>query len=279
MGWSTGTDLDGHRHMVAEYLAADPVECTSQATILMTLASGVRWSDTPPVFAVHHGPDGRVDATALTTPPHPLMLDGAADPVGLVEALGELPLPGVNAPEPAAAAFAAAWSARHGTDVEPDDRLHLLELSTLGALVDPPAPVDAQVRPAAPADLPVVVDLIAAMRAEIGERGESPVQIVRDRIDAGLLFVVERGGELVATANASVAVAGMSRVAGVYTVPTERGRGCAATVTAAVTRAAFVVGARQLCLFTDAANPTSNGVYERLGYRRRPHDRVVLRFR
>lgn len=279
MAWSVGTDLDGHRRTVAQFLAADPVERTSQATILATLASGVRWSDTPPVFAVHRDPDGRVDAAALTTPPHPLMLDGAADPLGLVEALDAVPLPGVNAPEPVAVAFAAAWSARHATVAEPDDRLHLLELPTPGDLVDPPAPVDARVRRATPADLAVVVDLIAAMRAEIGEHGASPVQIVRDRIDAGLLFVVDRDGELLATANVSVAVAGMSRVAGVYTEPGARGRGYAAVVTAAVTRAAFAAGARRLCLFTDASNPTSNGVYERLGYRRRPHDRVVLRFR
>ena len=78
------------------------------------------------------------------------------------------------------------------------------------------------------------------------------------------------------TAQATPAVAGVSRVAGVYTPPAWRGRGYAGAVTAAATRAAYAAGARHVCLFTDAANPTANGVYERLGYRRHPVDRLSL---
>lgn len=278
MGWTVGTDLVAHLQAVSEFLAADPVEHTSQATILANLASGVSWSDTPPLFAAHRAADGRVDAAAVTTPPFPLVLDGAADPDGLVAALGGRSLRAVNAPEPVAVAFAAAWCPARGVTARPDRRLHLLELLAPDLLVEPALPPGGQVRAARPSDLPVVIDLVAAMRAEIGEHGPSPVQILRDRVDAGLLTVGDADGDLLATAQASPAVAGVSRVAGVYTVPAARGRGLAAAVTAAVTRRAFDTGARHLCLFTDAANPTSNGVYERLGYRRRPDDRVVLRF-
>ncbi|MBO0809529.1 MAG: GNAT family N-acetyltransferase, partial [Actinobacteria bacterium] len=44
-------------------------------------------------------------------------------------------------------------------------------------------------------------------------------------------------------------------------------RGFAAAVTAAVSRAALAAGAQEVLLFTDLANPTSNALYQRLGYR------------
>ena len=75
-------------------------------------------------------------------------------------------------------------------------------------------------------------------------------------------------GELpVAMAAALPAVAGVARVAGVYTPP-RSWRGYAATAcTATVTPVAlFLAGAADVVLFTDQANPTSNALYQRLGY-------------
>jgi len=44
-----------------------------------------------------------------------------------------------------------------------------------------------------------------------------------------------------------------------------------------MSRAALAAGAQDVVLFTDLANPTSNAVYQRLGYRA-VEDRVVLGF-
>jgi predicted GNAT family acetyltransferase len=52
----------------------------------------------------------------------------------------------------------------------------------------------------------------------------------------------------------------------VWTPPEHRRRGYAAAVTTAATRAILDAGALPV-LYTDLANPTSNGVYRRLGYR------------
>lgn len=38
-------------------------------------------------------------------------------------------------------------------------------------------------------------------------------------------------------------------------------------MTAEVSRAALTAGARDVVLFTDLSNPTSNALYQRLGYR------------
>jgi FR47-like protein len=64
---------------------------------------------------------------------------------------------------------------------------------------------------------------------------------------------------------------------GFYTPPALRGRGYAGGATAAVSQAALDAGATQVVLYTDPANPTSNALYERLGYRP-VEDRVVLAF-
>ncbi|MEV4678910.1 GNAT family N-acetyltransferase, partial [Actinomadura sp. NPDC049382] len=69
----------------------------------------------------------------------------------------------------------------------------------------------------------------------------------------------------------------VARIAPVYTPDEHRRRGYGAAVTAAATRAALDVGAEDVVLFTDLANPTSNGVYRRIGYRP-VEDRVVLSF-
>ena len=69
----------------------------------------------------------------------------------------------------------------------------------------------------------------------------------------------------------------MIRVGPVYTPPDLRRRRYAAGVTAAVTRAALDAGVAEILLFTDLANPTSNGIYQRLGYHP-VEDRVMLSF-
>ncbi|MFD5727696.1 GNAT family N-acetyltransferase [Streptomyces sp. NPDC058368] len=46
-----------------------------------------------------------------------------------------------------------------------------------------------------------------------------------------------------------------------------QGRGYAAAVTAQVARTALDGGAEHVLLFADPANPTSNGVYRRIGFR------------
>jgi GNAT superfamily N-acetyltransferase len=90
-------------------------------------------------------------------------------------------------------------------------------------------------------------------------------------------IVWEVDGEPVAQAAARAVVAGMSRIGPVYTPPEHRGRGYAAAVTAAAARWALGSGARHVLLYTDLANPTTNRLYPRLGFRPR-YDALELRF-
>ncbi len=58
---------------------------------------------------------------------------------------------------------------------------------------------------------------------------------------------------------------GSARVGPVYTPPHHRGHGYGSAVTAAATRSILDEGAVPV-LFTDLANPTSNKIYQELGY-------------
>jgi predicted GNAT family acetyltransferase len=103
------------------------------------------------------------------------------------------------------------------------------------------------------------------------------VRAIRDRIGYGGLMLWEANGVPVSMAGLSRQVAGMTRVGPVYTPPGLRRRGYAGAVTAAVSQAALDAGAAEVLLFTDLANPTSNSLYQHLGYHP-VEDRVVLSF-
>jgi predicted GNAT family acetyltransferase len=62
-------------------------------------------------------------------------------------------------------------------------------------------------------------------------------------------------------------VAGVVRVSGVYTPPERRRRGYASGCVAAISQVALERGAAACVLYTDLDNPTSNTIYQRIGYR------------
>jgi predicted GNAT family acetyltransferase len=57
------------------------------------------------------------------------------------------------------------------------------------------------------------------------------------------------------------------RIGPVYTPPEHRRQGYGGAVTAAATQLMLDRGFDFVCLYTDAANPTSNHIYEEIGYR------------
>jgi len=58
---------------------------------------------------------------------------------------------------------------------------------------------------------------------------------------------------------------GVARVGPVYTPPEQRRKGYTGAAVAEVSQHFLDAGAR-VCLYTDQANPTSNGIYQALGY-------------
>lgn len=281
MAWRTTADIAAFDEAAGAFVAAEP----TRNTLLLSIPSVLRqrgplaFGDEPPRFGWYQDADGKVGAALVQTPPHPALLselpDGAAAP--LVDALlaANWRLSGVNAPSATADAVAAAWCAATGTSakVRMRNRLYLL-----GGLVEPtPAPRGTS-RLATAADLDLASAWYAHFAQEVGDPVLNAQRVVGDRVENGTLLLWEADGAPVSMAGISLLLEGGGmRIGPVYTPPGLRRRGYAAAATAAACRLAFDRGAREVSLFTDLANPTSNALYRRLGFRQ-VEDRVVIDF-
>ena len=282
MGWTFSTDIGAYGAAADAFLRSRPV----QHTVLLSVAERIRrqgpdaFGDRPPAYGWWTAADGTVAAACLRTPPHDLLLTslpaGAAGPLARALAAGDPGLPGANGPGPAVEEFGAAW--RDATGVRPGGREGRL-LYRLDALACPaPRPGQAG-RPATAADRALVGDWLVAFARATGEPAPPhPRQRADDLISYGGLSLWTARGRPVSMACRTPPLAGTVRIGPVYTPEPLRGRGYAGAVTAAVCRAAREHGAREVLLFTDPANATSNALYRRLGFRRvAEHVRLALR--
>ena len=79
-------------------------------------------------------------------------------------------------------------------------------------------------------------------------------------------YLWEDAGEVVAFAGVGGQTPRGIRIGPVYTPPDRRGRGYASNLVAAVTQLQLDSGRRFCFLFTNLANPTSNHIYQAIGY-------------
>ena len=279
MPWSFSADPHRYAEHVLGLLTEQPDANTVALTVLETLRAGQRFSDADPLFAWFEA-GGAVTGAISMTPPYGVLIGvlpaGSEDELvaGLRERAAEVP--DVMGTADAARRFAASWTAGTalGTELAMRQRAY-----TLDALRPPDPPPAGRARPAVLTDLDVVMDWVGRFHDEAEASSATPQPaIYQRRIELGLLWLWqdERGGP-VSMASRNVTVAGVSRIGPVYTPPAFRQRGYGAAVTAACTRDALDRGARQVVLITDEANPTSNAIYQRIGYRALD-DRLILRF-
>ncbi|MDE2868745.1 MAG: GNAT family N-acetyltransferase [Chloroflexota bacterium] len=101
------------------------------------------------------------------------------------------------------------------------------------------------------------------LRSEDPPPGE---QSVRRRIGLGRMYVWDNGGPVSMAACDGPTPRGI-RINFVYTPPEHRARGYASACVADLSQLLLDEGRRFCALFTDLANPVSNRLYARLGYR------------
>jgi RimJ/RimL family protein N-acetyltransferase len=279
MAWRLTDSADDFLDAAGEHLRADPVLHTVQLTVLETLrlSGPSAFGDSPPVFGWHESASGATDGAFLQTPPFPVLL--ATLPPGSARSLLDLlaaerrPPSAVNVAGQDEATVLTAWTAATGGSGTSRMRSRLFRLGVL-APPDPCPPGAARL--AGQGDRDLLVAWHAAFGSETGAAApENAERTVADRLSHSGLMLWEADGEPVAMAGRTREVAGVVRVSGVYTPPACRRRGYGGAVTTAVSQAALDARVAAVVLFTDVANPTSNALYQRLGYR--PiGDRVVL---
>jgi predicted GNAT family acetyltransferase len=223
----------------------------------------------PPYFAVVEAA-GQVVAAAVMTPPWRLVLARTEWPEALDLAARDVHeawpnIPGVTGPVPVSLWFAERWSALTGQAARRSMAERIYQLRR----VNPPQSVPGAARRAAETDRELLKAWIAAFEQEaFGEVVTEP----ETRADRFLrmpsrgMYLWEHEGQIVSLAGYGGPTPHGIRIGPVYTPPELRGRGYASACVARLSQD-MLDGGRQYCfLYTDLANPTSNRIYQAIGY-------------
>jgi hypothetical protein len=252
-----------------ELLLADEARHNVMLGLLGTLARDPGYFASFSAWTVEHG--GAIVGAGLQTPPfNVLVAQPAAE--GAVEALAEgiaaegVDLPGVTAARPEVSAFAAAWERLTGCT----SRLRVAQGIYRLTEATVPAGVEGSFRLATPDDRPLLVRWWEAFAAEAmpedAAHHDAEAAVDRRLFRDGGAGLWEAGGEVVSLAGFGSETPNGVRIGPVYTPPERRRRGYGAAVTAEASRR-LLAGGRTFCfLYTDLANPTSNGIYRAIGY-------------
>ncbi|MFJ4204697.1 GNAT family N-acetyltransferase [Streptomyces sviceus] len=269
--WHSTDDLDEFLTRAGDFLHSRPDLHTVVLTVTESLRTrGLRaYGDEAPLFGLLEE-DGSVRGACFRTPPHrlhvtPLTTARADSLAAHLTALGQA-VPGVGAEAATAADFAEAWRRRTGATPVPHRRQRLYRLGTL--TVPRPAP-EGRARIAQEGDRELLARWYGEFSRDVGESESMRAESWADArlAHGGVTLWQAPDGTPLAMAGLTPLVAGQIRVAPVYTPAPLRGRGYAGAATAEVSRLARDRGADEVLLFTDLANPTSNGLYQRIGYR------------
>jgi predicted GNAT family acetyltransferase len=177
--------------------------------------------------------------------------------------------PGVVGPAKEAELMAQAWAKARGCTATLKMDQGLYELRQ----VQPPKnPAPGCAREATAADQQWVADCLMAFQAEViphePRNKDTIFTNAGQRIQTRMAYLWEAEGKPVALASLSRPTRNGIAINAVYTPPSQRRKGYAENLVAAVSAEGLKRGKKFCVLYSDLANPTSNGIYQRIGYRR-----------
>jgi hypothetical protein len=212
----------------------------------------------------------RLRVAAVMTPPHRLQVyaDDDGDLAGLrlvAEALwrAQWTVPGVIAREALTVTFAELWGRRTGARCRLNMRLRAYELRQV---VEPWCP-PGEFRQAVVEDVDLVRQWACAFADEcFGDGGHvQSMASAEEKVMGGKLFLWVDGAPVSMAARSRPTPHGEA-VSLVYTPPGKRRNGYASAVVARLSQMILRDGKEFCTLFTDLSNPTSNSIYQKIGY-------------
>lgn len=231
--------------------------------ILSLLADRVAHPQPGRYWVVADGPDpvgvvlqSPLDFGAAITP----MPAVAVDAVVTAIADAGVTLPGVGGEAGTVARFAGTMTELTGTAAEPFNGQRIYELDGVPAL----GKARGRLRCAAAADCELILDWMRGFGVDTGERCV-PEEVITRRVASGQFWLWEDNGACSVAAHTSP-VCGVTRIQAVYTPPPLRCRGYAGACVSALSARLQDAGHRCI-LYADLANPDSNKLYRRMGYR------------
>jgi predicted GNAT family acetyltransferase len=214
---------------------------------------------------------GVVVGAAMRTPPHNLLVARPRHNAALSELADHISeaLPGVQGSVPEVDVFAGAWRERRQVQIRVvfDQAIYALR-----EVADVPC-AEGVCRPGTDDDRSLIVSWLTAFAREALNETPSPTDMERQtrrRLESSAagFRIWEAGGEPVSLCGFSGRTPHGIRIGPVYTPPEHRGRGYGTSLVANASGELLAAGYEFCFLFTDLANPTSNAIYQRIGYER-----------
>jgi predicted GNAT family acetyltransferase len=197
------------------------------------------------------------------------LLSPAADPAAVAalaaHAARRLPeAPSWLGPSREAALFAEAWQRLRGRQGAVRTRLRIYQADR----IQPVPGVPGTLRPAREEDRTLLASWRFAFARVTGSES-TPKQAARvvDRHIAAQSLYVWQDDVPVSMAACGGTTPNGARINSVYTPPDRRRRGYASACVASLSARLLAEGRRFCFLYTDLANPTSNAIYQQIGYR------------
>jgi GNAT superfamily N-acetyltransferase len=266
------------------HLAEQPVLSTVMASVATRIrdqrAAGMPWPEGVPCWFAAFLDRGLVVSSAMRTASfgeYPAYLMPMSDDAAVLLARTLLdrdePVLGANGALPAVQVFCEEMAEGTGKRAAVERHTRLFELGQLKE----PAEVAGRLRRALVEEQELVTSWYDAFMDDADEQaGRAPgssaheapgPEEMRRRIAGGQIFVWEVEGVPLHVTAATEPAFGVSRIGPVFTPREHRGHGYASRAVYEVSRQ-ILAGGFRACLFTDQANPTSNKIYEALGYER-----------
>ena len=260
-------DVSAFQAIAGDFLQREPYTSNVIGVQVAGVLSGVRPQADVDLWAAVHD-SGEVVGVAMLNPPFHLFVSRMPDAAAacLAEKLLDehIAVPGVNGEVNSVSAFSDAWTdgqrITHPTLVS-------MRMYRLGELHEPAA-VSGAGRFADLSDAALIRRWLGDFEAEAlpPEMVRHVASMAEQRIASGEVVLWIDGSRSVSLAAFRPPAVGVSRIGPVYTPPPNRRRGYGAAVTARATRIAREQGAAHVALYADLSNPSSNGIYQSIGF-------------
>ncbi len=229
-----------------------------------------RMKTTPYFITVSN--EHRLVLAAIMTPPHNLVIYGQANqPQAMVVFVQQLQAdniipPGVLGPSAVAQTFAKTWARAVGVNCRAGMSQGIYELRHV---ITPEQIAPGELRLAVIDEIDLVTQWALDFQAEALSPGDplQTRQAMEDRINHRELYLWDNGQPVSMVAKARPISHGIG-VNLVYTPSELRRRGYASNAVAALSQILLNEGWQFCSLHTDLTNPTSNHIYQAVGYRR-----------
>jgi len=260
------TDPDAFLAAAQPVLARSPESAAAFAAWTHGLKANPPSARAPAYLATfaHGGSFG----AALRRPDGPLVFedsDPAAATAFAADLAGRSPrLQGIVGALPACEAFARAWRERIGR--RHALRCHLRHHMLTRVAAVPRASGGPRLAGSRDCDWLAESQFAFIVEAGVADHPERILAAIPKRVARGDFWIWDDGAP-VSFAGWTGAGEAAARVAPVYTPPEARRQGYATALVAALAQALLAAGRRRLFLLTDVANPTSNAIYARVGFR------------